>query len=165
MNSRDAGVGWTPLYGLATAWVERFLHPTLRWVFPGFRVHAIHWYQQPKSSSKIIEHVCRNTQCNSARAQIIALCRQWTGWKSTGSRRCVCLRLCPQSIVAFVTRGLEVIRRGGGFCSDRGGVCVASGISIKRKFLGRGYFQRGLYGGAESRGCPRAEGHESRCKA
>jgi len=34
--------------------------------------------------------------------------------KSTVSRRWVCLRLCPQSIVAYITWGGQVIREGGG---------------------------------------------------
>jgi len=46
-----------------------------------------------------------------------------------GSRRWVFLHLHPQSIVAYVTRRVEITP--GGFCSGRGDVCVVPGISIK----------------------------------
>jgi len=56
-----------------------------------------------------------------------------------GNRRWVCLRLCPHcSIVAYITRGMKVIRRA--FSSGISGVCAASGICIKnlRGLLGEG---------------------------
>jgi len=53
-------------------------------------------------------------------------------WNSTGSRRWVCLRLCQQSIVAFVIR--EGRLSAGRLFGERG-ACAAPSIGIKRQQL------------------------------
>jgi len=65
-----------------------------------------------------------------------------TRWKSTGSRRWVCLRQCPLFTVALAYHGERKLSGGKeGVCS---GVCVASSISIKKKIPGGVTRIRGL---------------------